>query len=335
MDIDLLNDDPRTRAFQSQVLEYVERQREDSLSRFGRRSPEHSTTAIIGSMGSGKTALACRMLSQKYMQGYDVYSTSESGFRFGRVIELDELPYLFTLGSSFRECYFFIDEITVYHNRFRQMSSAQVMLDQSLAALRKNKIHLIYSAQKEHLIAGNLRDETRHVFNPYPAPFRRMRRKRGRKWEYRNIAVPGRVKELKITVGVLRGERTLSYFEDRATTLMRLIGKHWTRPKMTFWRVPYVEMAMAASLYDTYAALNIGASMRVNADHIRQAMDGDAPEPEEQPRPRRRDARQERQDANAKRTQERAEAAAEERQRRRERNRAEHRRRAAAGGADE
>lgn len=308
--IDFVNDDPRTRAFQTAALEIMEQRREESLERHGPLHPAHSTTAIVGSMGSGKTALACRILSEKWMQGYDVYSTSESGFRFGNVIELADLPYLFTLGSSFRECYFFIDEITVYHNRFRQMSSAQVMLDQSLAALRKNRIHLIYSAQKEELIAGNLRDETRVVFNPYPAPFRRVRRRLGRKWEVRQVPLPGRVKELKISVGVLRGERTLTYFDDRATTLMRLLGKHWTKPKMTFWRVPYAEMSFAAALYDTYASLNIGASMRVSADNVRDAMDGRPPDSQRS----RRSGREERRERNRREHRERQDERERERQ---------------------
>ena len=229
-------------------------------------------------MGSGKSNLAAMLLSRKWMEGFRVYASADAGFGFGFPLPgggddaLAKL-YAFAVQEEMRDCYIFIDEIGVYLDRFAQNALVHRAFVQSLAALRKNGVHLVYAAQADSQLAASVRAPTTTAFYPYDLvqlavrPKRRRTRRQRRRREY--IDRPGRYSHFKRGLTVLKGTKALTW-DEVPTRAMILQGKEYARPKMYQGILPYEHLVFAAGAYNTFSELQIMAAQGIDAKKLRE-----------------------------------------------------------------
>ena len=148
------------------IEEAVDDIQSDHLHAKDTRRPEHpggGMTGIFGRMGSGKTLLAVTWLSLLYRTGTRIFYTPTAGLRFGTPTDLKDL---YTIAVKHRHSVIFIDELQSYINKYGQNATSSVMFTESLAALRKNRVHVIYTAQHDSQASISMRYNTDRAWYP-------------------------------------------------------------------------------------------------------------------------------------------------------------------------
>lgn len=269
---DMTGADVHSQTAKEKALEDLERMRAEFLDS-GRRPPHPGggVTGTFGAMGSGKTLLVATWLCALYARGVDVKWTSTAGLRFGEPIE--DLEELFAIAKDQRNVVIFIDELQSYLNKYSSNATSAVMMTESLAALRKNRVHLIYTGQHDSQVYSAMRYNTTKAWYPRQSTYRKLpHRKRVPVWKRKDRyeKVSGKYDFCKLQVWELDGN-ALSFTEAPDHLHMRM---RWPvpMPKARVFRPAYADVEMASKLYNTLEQLEFGARWKVNAeimkDHI-------------------------------------------------------------------
>ena len=233
-------------------------------------TPPPGMTGIFGSVGSGKTLLAVLFAMEWYRRGLDVYYTSTTGLRFGIPLSSD-VQELYTFAQGINNAILIVDELQSYINKYSQNAMSAVMFTESLASLRKNGVHVIYTAQDSHQASVPIRKNTTSACFPRITPAYRKNKRGARKPRYRRI--PGAHDFCKLLVQELSGPNALS-FTDPPNHLMMFKGLPPPRPTLRRWRPPYDRMVQASKLYNTMEQLDFAARIAVNAESLREHVGG-------------------------------------------------------------
>ena len=226
-------------------------------------------------MGKGKSMLASTILSRLYMQGYDVLSTSDAGFRFGTIITPDptDTAKLFSFSSWVKNAYLFIDELLAYLDKMSNQQIAHRIFVQCMNALRKNHVHLVISAQDDSQITNTILSRIDTAIYPEPMPIIQIRRM-GQHWMPKPPPptpkpIPGKTPECKLAATVIYGQNCLeSNIPPNAA--MRLRGLVYPPPRHKRILIPYEHVRWGAALYDSFADLNVGAGISTDAKAMRK-----------------------------------------------------------------
>lgn len=235
------------------------------------RRPEHpggGMTGIFGRMGSGKTLLAVTWLSLLYRTGTRIFYTPTAGLRFGTPTDLKDL---YTIAVNHRHSVIFMDELQSYINKYGQTATSSVMFTESLAALRKNRVHVIYTAQHDSQASISMRYNTDRAWYPIQSgSVKRLPRRAGRRWNRKPKwdRVSGRHTFCKLLVSELSGN-ALSFTEAPDHLHIRL-KMPTPMPRFRRFRPPYQDVFEASKLYNTLEQIDFGARWRVDSKAMKE-----------------------------------------------------------------
>ncbi len=245
-----------------------ERHRKAIDSNARKPHPGSGVTGIFGAMGSGKTLMAVSWLKGLYERGVRVAYGSASGLKFGEEVDLNDL---YTLAKNYKNTIVFLDELQSYVSKYSSTSTSAVFMTESLAALRKNGIHIVFTAQTDMQVFAALRPNVTRAWYPRKSTYRKVPRKRGKpRWGKRDnyVRVPGKYDFCKLLVWEMVGN-PLTFTEPPDHLHMR---QRWVTPmpRCRAFRPAYKDVFEASMCYDTLAELDFAARLRATSDDLRE-----------------------------------------------------------------
>ena len=230
--------------------------------------PGAGVTGIFGPMGSGKTLLAVAWLKALHEQGIRIASGAAAGLKFGEEVDLNDL---YTLAKNYKDAIVFLDELQSYVSKYSSTSTSAVFLTESLAALRKNGIHIVFTAQSDLQVFAALRPNVTTAWYPRKSTYKRIVPKRGKpRWGRKDkwIPIKGKYDFCKLLVHEMVGN-PLTFTEPPDHLHMRH-GWKTPMPRTRAFRPSYADILEASMCYDTLAELDFAARLRTNRDDLRE-----------------------------------------------------------------
>ena len=206
--------------------------------------------------------------------GIPVFFGSAAGLRFGEPLDIANNPsLLYAFAIKARRCILFLDELQSYINKYSQNATSHVAFTESLAGMRKNKVHVIYTAQADSHCSQPIRVNTGHALYPSQQKgywWQHPANRRMKKWR----SFPGKHDFCKLVVWEMYGN-ALSFLEE-PSFLQRRMGWTIPKPKVRRWNAPYNEVFEASKLYNTLEQLDFGARWRAKSEDVKSAADEEA-----------------------------------------------------------